>query len=273
MNFSWSDRRVRIAAVAAPLLIVVLTICQLYRLNQQISMVRAELDAVHAEISSVKPWAKSRAALAEALSTIPNSQNNSGKPRSSSETTAATAHIENQIGLERRYGRANSLFTLVVYSDLECPFCKEYNAIPKSLVDGSGGNVSLIFKHVPLHKEASRIESLAVECAGEQGGNSAFFNMLDAVFANTHGNGSGVSQPLPSIGESLGLSAPQLRECLDTDRYMPKLSADLDEASRLGIQKTPTTVVRNNRTGKSQIIPGVSTAETLMQAMASLVDQ
>lgn len=272
MPFSWSKKQVTTAVVSVVALLLTLGAWYVYHVQRELGVLRGELDALHAELSTVKPWAKSRLALAEAVAIV-QSGHQAPNRFASSETQSPVQKTENQSAREYRYGQANAIFTLVIYSDLECPYCKQYNAVSKGLVDSSGGNVSLIFKHVPLHKEASRIESLAIECAGEQGGNSAFYKMLDAVFANTRGNGDGVNQPLPAIAAGLGLNSDQLRECVDTDRYMPKLSSDLQEASRLGIDKTPTTVVRNNKTGRSQVIPGTSTPEVLMQAMASLVDQ
>jgi protein-disulfide isomerase len=36
------------------------------------------------------------------------------------------------------------------------------------LVDSSQGNIAMVFKHVPVHGQASRTEALAAECAVEQ---------------------------------------------------------------------------------------------------------
>lgn len=260
------------AKSAAFVLLTLLLIGLIYgwlRLSLDVQALRREVDAVHAEMSSVKPWAKTGSALKDALAIYAPTVQSVAAELSND----AAPRVKAPTSIERRYGPEKSLFTLVIYSDPECPYCKQYNAVPKAIVDSSGGNVSFVFKHVPLHKEASRIESLATECAGEQGGNTGFFKMLDAVFSNTRGGGGGVTQALPAMAAQIGLDGSRLRECIDSDRYMPKLATDLQEASSIGIDKTPTTVVRNNVSGKSLVIPGVSSAEVLMQAMASLVDQ
>lgn len=268
MSSHITPQKAKNAALVALALLVVASTYGWLHLSRDIQALRGEMDALHTEMSSVKPWAKSGSALKDALAIYAPA----AQPAAGGGLNDAAPRIEAPASIERRYGPEKSLFTLVIYSDPECPYCKQYNAVPKGIVDGSGGNVSLVFKHVPLHKEASRIESLATECAGEQGGNTGFFKMLDAVFGNTRGGGGGVTQALPALAAQVGLDANHLRECIDSDRYMPKLAADLQEASSIGIDKTPTTVVRNNRSGKSLVIPGVSTSEVLMQAMASLVD-
>ncbi|HEP8841369.1 TPA: DsbA family protein [Pseudomonas aeruginosa] len=87
------------------------------------------------------------------------------------------------------YGDAKARWTINEYADLECPFCKIYTPRLKRWVD-SHPDVNLVWRHLPLqmHGEAARL----VECAGIQGGAKAFWSAIDAIFAQSAGNGGGL---------------------------------------------------------------------------------
>ncbi|WP_245228378.1 DsbA family protein [Vibrio mytili] len=78
---------------------------------------------------------------------------------------------------KRIYGNLNARFTLVEFSDLECPFCKKFHDTPKEVVDASNGNINWQWKHLPLsfHNPAAEKEALAAECVAEQKGNRGFW--------------------------------------------------------------------------------------------------
>ncbi|MFO6277959.1 DsbA family protein, partial [Pseudomonas aeruginosa] len=83
-------------------------------------------------------------------------------------------------------------WTINEYADLECPFCKVYTPRLKRWVD-SHPDVNLVWRHLPLqmHGEAARHQARLVECAGIQGGAKAFWSAIDAIFAQSAGNGGG----------------------------------------------------------------------------------
>src|SRR3546814_8358742 len=58
------------------------------------------------------------------------------------------------------YGKADAEFTLVEFSDLECPFCKRFHDTPKSLVEQAGGDRKSTRLN-SSHKCASRMPSTA----------------------------------------------------------------------------------------------------------------
>ncbi|OGD66802.1 hypothetical protein A2442_01615 [Candidatus Campbellbacteria bacterium RIFOXYC2_FULL_35_25] len=81
---------------------------------------------------------------------------------------------------------------MVEYSDLECPFCKNFHLTTKQIMAeyGENGQVALVFRHFPLdqlHSKA-RTEAAATECAAEIGGNDVFWAYLDKVFEITPSN-------------------------------------------------------------------------------------
>ncbi|EYU15104.1 MULTISPECIES: DsbA family protein [Photorhabdus] len=180
--------------------------------------------------------------------------------------TAYTPSTDN----ERIYGNPDAQFFVLEYSDYECPYCKEHFPQVLDLVDSSSGNIALVFKHIPVHGQASRTEALAAECAAEQGGNPAFFNMSRAIFRYTQSDGRGMSVPLDQVARETGLNDKRLLGCVNAARPSAKIAEDVQEAGRLNIQKTPTNIVTYG--DKSAMVQGAVSGTGLMQMMAQLAE-
>lgn len=76
-------------------------------------------------------------------------------------------------------GPADASFTLTLYADLECAFCKAYYPTLMAWIDAHP-EASLRWHHLPLamhDPEASRLVRVA-ECAGEAPGHEAFFDAI-----------------------------------------------------------------------------------------------
>ena len=169
---------------------------------------------------------------------------------------------------ERIYGNPDAQFYIIEYSDFECQYCKQHFPIVMDLVDSSQGNIAMVFKHVPVHGQASRTEALAAECAVEQGGNPSFFQLSKALFRYSQSDGHGLSAPLDQIARETGLDPNRLLECINAARPSSKIADDVREAGQLGIQKTPTNIVVYG--DKSAIVQGAVDGAGLMQMMAQL---
>ncbi len=171
---------------------------------------------------------------------------------------------------ERIYGNPNAQFYLIEYSDFECPYCKEHFPQLLDLVDSSSGNIALVFKHVPVHGQASQVESLAAECAAEQNGNPGFYKLARAIFENTQSDGRGLSTPLDVLATRNGFDGKRLIECVNAARPAQKIGADVREAAGLNIQQTPSTIVVHG--DRSALVQGMVNGTGIMQMMAQLVD-
>src|SRR3990167_11318401 len=76
-------------------------------------------------------------------------------------------------------GNPDAPVKIVEYSDTECPFCKRFHDTMKQVMDeyGKTGKVAWVYRNFPLdqlHPKA-RNEAIALECAGDQGGNDPFW--------------------------------------------------------------------------------------------------
>lgn len=170
------------------------------------------------------------------------------------------------------YGNVNARFTLVEFSDLECPFCKRFHETPKQIVDKSDGNVNWQWKHLPLgfHNPAAKRQALAAECLREQKGNKAFWVFIDDVFKHTGGNGRGVPN-LAALVEGVGADVDQVKDCMSEGRYSDKIDQEAQLAANNGINGTPATFVVDNTTGKTQLLTGAQPPQAIMAAIRKMM--
>lgn len=128
--------------------------------------------------------------------------------------------------------------TIFEFSDFQCPFCREVQPTLKRILQSYGGQVRLVFKHLPLtdlHPQAMPAARAAF-CAGEQ---KVFWPYHDALFASDNLSPA----RLDEIAAQAGLSMPQFRACLDSEEARAAVLRDVQEARRLGFNGTPSFLV------------------------------
>jgi protein-disulfide isomerase/uncharacterized membrane protein len=143
-----------------------------------------------------------------------------------------------------RKGPADAPITIVEFSDFQCPFCVRAAKDLRELV-GTSPEVSLVFRHFPLdtscnanvkrqmHSNAC-LAAYAAECAGKQG---RFWEYHDLLFENGERLGR---DALVTYAQRVGLDAPAFEQCLDDPATHARVAADVEAASRVGVNSTPT---------------------------------
>lgn len=144
-------------------------------------------------------------------------------------------------------GNPNAPVVIVEYSDTECPFCGRFHSGMKQIIDeyGKTGKVAWVYRHWPidqLHSKA-RTEAVALECAGELGGNDKFWEYTDRLYEITPTNNGLDLAQLPKIAEFVGLDVVKFNVCLASGKYDAKIQADADNAQATGGRGTPWSVV------------------------------
>lgn len=135
-------------------------------------------------------------------------------------------------------GPKGAAVTIVEFSDFQCPYCRGVQPALKQVIKDYGTDVRLVFKNLPLadiHEQATP-SALAAVCAGEQG---SFWQYHEALFASEDLS----SASLNKIAESVGLSLPQFKSCLDSEKARSAVLADVQEARRMGISGTPAFII------------------------------
>ena len=133
------------------------------------------------------------------------------------------------------WGAKDAAVTLVVFSDLACPYCREYYASLEELMKTRADKVRLIWRHLPvsLNNAPSISSAVASECAGEQG---KFFEYLSELYPNQDQFGP---EFYLSSAEKLSLNQDQFSTCVSSGKYDAKIKANFDEAVSLGVEGSP----------------------------------
>ena len=157
--------------------------------------------------------------------------------------TEATA---TSIDLNRHlYGNPDAIMTVVEYGDFECPYCGAAAPVLKELIDGSDGQVNLVFRHFPLFTvhPFALTAALAAEAAGDR-----FWDMHWKLFAH---QGKLTDPDLQRWADLLGLG-PVTGEAAQA--FQPAVQADYASGLTLGVSATPTLCIDNPRyTGRVEL--------------------
>jgi protein-disulfide isomerase len=140
-------------------------------------------------------------------------------------------------------GNPDAPIKIVEYSDTECPFCKRFHETMKQVMDeyGDTGKVAWVYRHFPLdqlHPKA-RKEAEALECAGAQGGDDAFWKYTDRLYEVTPSNDRLDPAELPKIAEFIDINVKTFNECLSSGTYAEHVADDLANAVATGGRGTP----------------------------------
>lgn len=175
----------------------------------------------------------------------------------------AAAEAVASAGPPWRYGRLDARFTLIEYADLECPYCQAYFPVLKRWIDANP-EVNWQWHHLPLpmHEPAATQAARLAECAGEAGGQAAFWNTVTWIYQHTHGGGRGLPPNIQPPG-----TTPELRECLTSARPDAVIRAQAEEATLAGISATPMLRVIDNHTGRALLLAGAVEGDALLSAI------
>lgn len=172
-------------------------------------------------------------------------------------------------------GNPNAPIMIVEYSDYDCPFCKQYHSTMNRIMDeyGATGKVAWVYRQFPiaqLHPNSPRVSEAAL-CAGELGGNDAFWAFTDLVFEEREDNEATNVARIPDYAVEAGVDAAAHAECLSSGRMADRVMESTEDAFNIGARGTPYTVVM---VGNQQaVINGAQSYETVKSIVDNLIGQ
>ncbi|WP_043156251.1 DsbA family protein [Pseudomonas aeruginosa] len=207
------------------------------------------------------PWALAAALVALLLIGLASRSTSESSPQ-----LPAPIDMAQVAGPPWQMGNPDGRFTLTLYADLECPFCREYFPQLKRWV-GNNTDVALQWHHQPLaaHEPAASAEARLAECAAEAGGHAAFWHAVEWVYAHTRSDGQG----LPD-GLHYAESTPAIEQCLASERVDALIRAQATEATKSGVTATPSLRLLDRQTGQAILLQGPIEGDALLSAMDML---
>ena len=150
-------------------------------------------------------------------------------------------------------GAAKAPVQVVEFSDFLCPFCRNLAGGLHGFLPQSGDRIQIFFKNYPLdqtcnpklqrtvHAGACNV-ALGAICAQDQG---KFWAYHDRAFAGAGENPK--PEDVVRLAGEAGLDGAALGACLGAPRTKERLTAQIEEARRLGVQSTPTLYINGKK--------------------------
>ncbi len=141
---------------------------------------------------------------------------------------------EVEIGNSPVRGDKKAEYTIIAFSDFQCPFCKRGDDTIKEVMKKYDKKVKYVFKNFPLsfHPEAAPAAK-AVWAAGKQG---KFFEYHDKLFENQQKLGD---ELFVQLAKDLSLNIDKFNKDRASDEAQKSIDADMKAGQAVGIQGTP----------------------------------
>lgn len=148
-------------------------------------------------------------------------------------------------------GKVDAPVKILEYADFECPSCAGFATVTEPdvrtrIIDA--GLASLTFYDFPLTQlhPNTLAASNAAACADEQG---KFWPMHDRIFqAQDEWNGRATNRPKPFFeryATEVGVDVARWETCYDARKYQKRISANLADGLRRGVNSTPSFIIGN----------------------------
>jgi len=165
--------------------------------------------------------------------------------------------------------------TLTLYEDFQCPVCRQVESIIGPTVDRfvESGTVRVEYRPIAFLDEASTTEYSsralnAAACVLDERGAGAFVRMHGLLFSEQPPEGTaGLSnEQLVALAARAGANRAVAGSCIDDERFAGWVDAATEQASKDGVNATPTILVDGEQL---QLSGSESPATTLRDAIRS----
>ena len=148
------------------------------------------------------------------------------------------------------FGPANAKVKIVIFSDFECPFCKEFaKTIRGNLAQKYPGEVRVVFENFPidsLHPWA-RAAAEASHCIGDQNP-AAFWSFHDWIFSHQEEvKKDNLRAKVLAFAKDQNLDSSKIESCIDQRSDKAAVDNEVAAGKQLQVQQTPTVFI-NGRT-------------------------
>jgi len=140
-------------------------------------------------------------------------------------------------------GPASAPVTLVEFSDLQCPHCKEAQPVLDKLMS-EDKNVRMVFQNFPLpgHDWAAKAAAYA-DCVSHASP-EAFWKFIDSVYASQADiTAANAEEKLTGIADGTGVKGADIAACASKPETTSRVEKSLELGKALEVNSTPTIFV------------------------------
>jgi protein-disulfide isomerase len=148
-------------------------------------------------------------------------------------------------------GPASAPVTLVEFSDLQCPHCKEANPTIEKLLS-ENPNVHFVFQNFPLpmHNWAEKGAAYA-DCVG-RASQDAFWKFIAGVYAaQAEITAENADQKLTELADQSGVKGPDIAACSTQPETQSRVESSINLGKAVDVTSTPTLFINGRPVGVS----------------------
>jgi protein-disulfide isomerase len=139
-------------------------------------------------------------------------------------------------------GNSAAVVTIVEFTDYQCPSCAKTQPLLEEVASEYGDKVRLVARDFPLDQHANAAKAAeAAEAAREQG---KYWEYVAILFKNQDAL---QVEKLKEYASQLGLDRAKFDQALDSGKFSDKVSRDLSDGNKLGVNATPTVFINGKR--------------------------
>ena len=170
---------------------------------------------------------------------VPNEQQN--------ETLSAASLAKNVNPIsssDHTLGPSTAPLKIIVFSDPECPYCKDHHFMLKEVMNKMPGKIQIVLRNFPLSGHTqSKQEIVASECVADLRGNDAFWKYMDNIFESTPSNDGLDLSLLPQFATALGIERKKFEECVQSGKFDAAIEQTVQNAKESGLTGTPYSIL------------------------------
>ena len=166
-------------------------------------------------------------------------------------------------------GNKEAPFSLIVFSDFQCPFCAKFYPSAREFVETSKGKVNLVIRHYPLdfHPLADDL-SIIAECLGKELSPETFWDFTDHAYKA--GKIQDAELLLKSFTQAYKIENLDIQVCRSSKAVKDKVAQHLKEGKAVGVTGTPSSIIFNNKSKKAKFVMGFKSVDMLNQYLIDL---
>ncbi len=165
---------------------------------------------------------------------------------------------------EPRLGSADAKYTLIEYSDMDCPFCTRWHRTVEQVIQEQPTKLSKVFRHLPLesiHPKA-RPQNEAIACV-QQESPAAAWGTINAVFARKPA--SWTQDEVVAAAVTAGANEAAVRSCISAGTGTQIVNEHIAQVDELGASGTPFSLLVGPD-GSARVISGAA-AKAQLEAL------
>ena len=152
--------------------------------------------------------------------------------------------------LQPSFGTPGAPVVIVLFSDFECPYCKEEaKSLRSNLISTYPKEVRLYFKDLPLSQihPWAMPAAIAGRCIFKQNP-AAFWDYHDWIYeAQADVTADNLKSKILEYVKGKEIDPVQLERCMDSKATQPEIDKSMAEAKALGVNATPTLFVNGRQ--------------------------